>query len=198
MARLTVASAIVLCAAPALAAGGGGADGSKLLSPNPGTIIWTVITFLLMVFILGRYAWKPLTAALDEREQSIQGAIADAKNDRAEAEKLLAEQRTLLEETRRERAEALAAGQRDAETLKAEILEEARQQREQLLQKAEAQVAAGMSQARTELRGLAAGLAVQAAEKLLTKNLDDPTQRKLVEDYLADLERSGGAGSLPS
>ena len=47
-------------------------------------------------------------------------------------------------------------------------------------------------------RGLAAGLAVQAAEKLLTKNLDDPTQRKLVEDYLADLERSGGADSLPS
>jgi len=176
---------------PALASDGGGGGGA-LIQPQVGTIFWTVITFICLAFLLGRFAWKPLMGALDEREKSIQESIDQARQDRETAEGLLTEHRALLDQARRERAEALAAGQRDAERLKAEILDEARGQREKLLTQTEAQVAASLRQARAELRAVAADLAVQAAEKLLTKNLDDPTQRKLVEDYLADLEASGG------
>ena len=110
---------------------------------------------------------------------------------------MLCQQRELLAEAHRQRSSALEQGRHDAEQLKAEILEAAQQQREQLLKQTQDQVDAGMRQARAELRGVAADLVIQATEKLLTKNVDGGTQRKLVEDYLADLERSADS-SPPS
>lgn len=196
LAKLVAAGAMLAAATlPALASEGGG--GAKLVEPQFGTIFWTTVTFIVLVFLLARFAWKPLLGALNERETSIRQSIEQARQDREEAEKLLGEHRDLLGQARRERAEALSTGQRDAEKLKAEILEEARKQREQLLEQTEAQVQAGMRQARAELRTVAVDLAIQAAEKLLTKNLDDATQRRLIEDYLADLERPGEPTSSP-
>ena len=195
----TVAAGIALAGAgiPVLASEGGGA-GSALITPEVGTIFWTLVTFLVLVVLLGRVAWKPLLGALDERETSIRESIEQARKDREDAEGLIQQHRELLDQARRERAEAVAAGQRDAEKLKGEILDEARRQRAQLLEQTEAQVQAGMRQARAELRSVAVDLAIQAAEKLITKNLDEPTQRKLIEEYLADLEKSAEAGSPPS
>jgi F-type H+-transporting ATPase subunit b len=184
------AISIGLLGTSALAASEGG-GGASLIEPQLGTIFWTTITFLVLVVLLGRFAWKPLLGALEQREKSIQATIDGARTDREQAEALLRQQRELLEQARRERSEALSAGQRDAEKLKAEILAEARGQREQLLKQTEAQVQAGMRQARAELRELAADLAIQAAGKLLERNLDAATQKRLVEDYLRDLERSG-------
>jgi len=194
-----VAAGIALAGAgvPVLASEGGGA-GSALITPEVGTIFWTLVTFLVLVVLLGRFAWKPLLGALDERETSIRESIEQARKDREDAEGLIQQHRELLDQARRERAEAVAAGQRDAEKLKGEILDEARRQRAQLLEQTEAQVQAGMRQARAELRSVAVDLAIQAAEKLITKNLDEPTQRKLIEEYLADLEKSEEAGSPPS
>jgi len=181
--------------ATATTEGGGGAS---LIEPQLGTIFWTTVTFLVLIFLLGRFAWKPLLGALQERETSIRESIEQARKDREQAEELLEQHRGLLDEARRERAEAVNLGQRDAEKLKAEILAEARKQREQLLAQTEAQVAAGMQQARAELRTITVDLAIQAAEKLLSKNLDEQTHRRLVEEYLADLEKSEGSGSPPS
>lgn len=198
MNSLRLAAGWLLLAAatlPALASEGGGGGGS-LIQPKFGTVFWTLLTFVLLVALLGRFAWKPLLGALEERETSIRESIDQARKDRQEAEALLQQHHGLLDEARRERAEAVSAGRRDAESLKAEILEEAKKQREQLLAQTQAQVDAGMRQARAELRGVAADLAIQVAEKLLVKNLDDSTQRKLVEDYLTDLEGSDGAGQL--
>ena len=195
----TAAVGIALAAVgvPVLASEGGG-GGSALITPEVGTFFWTLITFVVLAILLGRFAWKPLLGALDERETSIRESIEQARRDREAAEGLLVEHRELLDQARRERAEAVAAGQRDAEKLKGEILAEARDQRAQLLEQTEAQVQAGMRQARAELRTVAVDLAIQAAEKLITKNLDEPTQRQLIEDYLADLEKNEEAGPPPS
>lgn len=178
--------------------GGASALGQKLIEPHFGTVFWTLITFILMLVVLRKYAWGPLLSALDAREKSISDSLEQARNEREEAEKLVQEHRDLVSQARRERAEALAEGQRDAEKVRAEILEEARRQREQVLKQTEEQVQSAMSQARAEMRGITADLAIQAAEKLLTKNLDDATQRELVEAYLADLERTAGSSGLPS
>ena len=178
--------------------GGASALGQKLIEPHFGTVFWTLITFILMLVVLRKYAWGPLLSALDAREKSISDSLEQARNEREEAEKLVQEHRDLVSQARRERAEALAEGQRDAEKVGAEILEEARRQREQVLKQTEEQVQSAMSQARAEMRGITADLAIQAAEKLLTKNLDDATQRELVEAYLADLERTAGSSGLPS
>ncbi len=173
------------------------ASSSLLIQPQFGTIFWTTLTFLLLLLLLGKFAWKPLLAAVEARENGIRDAIEDAKRGRDEAQRLVDEQRSMLTLARKERAEAVDAGRRDAERLKAEILDEARKQREQLMKQTETQIQAGLRQARAELSGEAADLAIRAAGKLMQKNLDDATQRKLVENYLAELERLGSNSDAP-
>jgi F-type H+-transporting ATPase subunit b len=177
---------------PAWAAAGGEVEGSLLIQPHFGTIFWTVVTFLCLLIVLRKVAWKPLLDAIEARERGIQETLERTRLEREEAEALVTEQRDLLEQARRERAQAVEAGRQDADRLKAEILEEARRQREQLLAQTEVQIASGLRQARAELRGMTAELAIQAAAKLLAKSLDDPSQRRLVEDYLAELEAGAG------
>jgi F-type H+-transporting ATPase subunit b len=190
-----VAGSSVLLLAFGSAFASGESDPSLLVMPQFGLIFWTVVTFLLLAFVLGRFAWKPLLGAIEARERSIQESLDQARTDREDAEKLLAEHKDLVAQARRERAEAMAEGQRDAERLKADIVEEGRRQREKLLEQAEAQIQAEMRQARSELRGIAADLSIRAAERLLTSQMDEQAQRKLVEEYLDELERTNGGAS---
>ena len=186
-------------AAPILASEGAeaGGGGSALITPHIGLIFWTTVTFLLLLALLSKYAWGPILGAMNAREEGIKGDLDKARLERDEAQRLLEEHRALINLARKERADAVEAGRRDAERLKAEILEEARKQREQLMKQAETQIEAGLRQARAGLKGEAADLAIQAAGKLMGKNLDDATQRRLVEDYLADLERLGSSSETP-
>jgi F-type H+-transporting ATPase subunit b len=177
----------------ALAAEGGGGGG--LMSFDEQAFVWTLVTFVIMLVILGRFAWKPLLAAIDAREKGIEGTLAEARRQRDEAEALLKQHEQLVVEARRERAEAMEQGRKQAEGIRAEILEEARKQREQVLAQTREQVQAELRQARAELRASAVDLSIAAAEKLLARNLDEPSQRRLVEDHLAELERSGGPGA---
>lgn len=193
--RLLPALAASLAALPSLASGG---EGGSLVDPNPGTIFWTIVTFVILLVLLGRFAWKPLIGAIEAREQSIRGDLEQAATRRSEAESLVAEQRELLTSARRERAAAVEQGKRDAERMKAEILEEARQQREQVLKETQLQVQAGLRKAQADLRGTAVDLAILGAEKLLSVKLDDVAQRRLVEEHLADLERRAGQSASMS
>jgi F-type H+-transporting ATPase subunit b len=190
---LAAVSASPLRAAEAGEAGGGG---GALITPHIGLVFWTTVTFVALLVLLRRYAWGPMIAAMNAREQGIRGDLDRAQNERTEAQRLLEEHRALLNQARRERAEAVEAGRADAERIKAEILEEARRQREQVVQQAETQIAASLRQARADLKGTAADLAIQAAGKLLGKTLDAEAQRRLVEDYIADLERMGSGGPV--
>jgi F-type H+-transporting ATPase subunit b len=182
----------------AVAAEGGGGGGNALITPQFGLIFWTSITFVLLLVLLAKIAWKPLLGALEAREKGIKDSLDGAARDRDEAQTLLAQHKELLLLARKERQDAVEAGRQDAERLKTEILDEAKRQREALMKQSEMQVEAGLRQAKLELKTLAADLAIQAAGKLLSKNLDAPTQRKLVEDYLADLDRIPPSGGGPS
>jgi len=199
--RLLARSAVVLAwAAPLYAsegAEGGGGGANALITPDIGLMFWTLVTFLILLVLLAKFAWGPILKAMDAREGGIRSEIENARREREESQRLLDEHRALLNQARRERAEAVEAGRRDAERLKADILEDARKQREQLVQSAQVQIDAGLRQARSELKGEAADLAIRAAGKLIGGSLDNATQRRLVEDYLADLERlgSGSDGS---
>ncbi|HXV74996.1 MAG TPA: F0F1 ATP synthase subunit B [Candidatus Polarisedimenticolaceae bacterium] len=193
--RYALPLGLAAAALPAAAAEGGG---SSLIEPKFGTIFWTLITFGALVFVLGRYAWKPLLGALREREGSIEESLEQARCDRQQAESLLAQQRELVEQSRRERAAAVEHGRRDAEKLKADILDEARAQRQKMLEQTQLQIEAGMRQARAELRSDTVDLALAAAKKLLVRSLDETAHRTLIEEYLAELERSAGTESRPS
>ena len=193
---LFVTLAVAATGLPA-SASGGAPDASKLLTPAVGTIFWTAVTFLALVLLLRKVAWGPLLGAIETRERSIRDQFDQARNDREEAERLIAQHRELIAAARRERAEAVDQGRRDAEKVRAEILDEARKQRERVLEESQAQVEAGLRKARGELRATAADLAILAAEKLVSRNLDDATQRRLVEEHLAELERRAGGSSAP-
>jgi len=197
MLRRALVPLTALAAPSVLASEGGGISGEALITPQIGTIFWTLVTFILLVFVLKRLAWKPLLDALEARESQIRGDIHQAKQDRDEAQRILEENRQILAQARRERAEAVEAGRRDAERLKEEILENGRSQRDQILAQAQQQIQAEVRGARSELREAATELAIRAAERLLAKNLDDAAQRKLVEDYLADLERLPPGSAAP-
>ena len=199
--RLMALSALVLAwAAPLYANEGaeGGAKGaSALITPEIGLMFWTLVTFLILLALLGKFAWGPIVKAMNAREDGIRNDLNNAKKEREDAERLLQDHRELLNLARKERAEAVEAGRRDAERLKAEILDEARKQRELLMKQAEEQIEAGLRQARASLKGEAADLAIRAAGKLMGRNLDDATQRRLVDDYLTGLERLGSSSEAP-
>lgn len=187
--RLLAYSAFASASSGALASSESGGGGMSLINPTFGLSFWTFLTFILLLLMLRRFAWKPLLGALDERQRSIEGSLAEAEKARVEAAKLLDEHRDLVAQAHRERAQAVATGQQEAERLKSEILDQARAQREQLLKQTDEQIKAGIQEAQESVRRATADLAVQVAEKLLARTLDDPSHRRLVEDYLADLEK---------
>jgi len=194
--RIVAGSSVLLLARGSALASGGESDPSMLVMPQFGLIFWTFVTFVLLAFILRRFAWKPLLGAIEARERSIEESLDQARIEREDAEKLLEEHKALVAQARRERAEAMAEGQRDAERIKGDIVDEGRKQREKLLEQAEAQIQAEMRQARAELRGIAADLSIKAAGRLLSSQLDEQSQRRLVEEYLDELEQMSD-GSRP-
>lgn len=189
MLRKSIVPLLLLAAALPAAASEGGGGGQALITPQIGLMFWTLLTFVILLFGLRKLAWGPLVAAIEEREKAIKRDIDDARSGREEVLRVLEEHKALVAQARRERAEATEVGRRDAERLKEEILEEGRRQKEQILAQAQVQIQAEIRQAQAELRTSAVDLAIAAAGKLITRNLDDATQRKLVEDYLAELER---------
>src|SRR5262245_1563918 len=106
--------------------------GSSFLSPEPGTILWTLITFFVLAILLRLFAWKPILGMLDQREKTIKGALDDARKARDEAEKHLAESREAMKKARMEMSAVIEKGQRDAEQLRQEMLERAKKESEDL------------------------------------------------------------------
>ena len=161
-----------------------------LLDPHVGLIIWTIITFLVVLFVLKKFAWPHLLAALDEREQRISDAIAAAEQARQESEEVLREHQQKLaaadEEARQIVAEAREAGANVRQT----IVSQAREEAERMLDQARTSIESEKRAAIAELRRETANLAVQAAGALIDANLDDEKNRGLVDDFIDRIPES--------
>ena len=170
-------------ASPAFAA----EEGSKvdLLTPHGGLMVWTLVIFVGLFFILSRYAFGPITRAVEAREQALQDAIDQAKRDREEAARILAEHRTQLEGARGEAQKIIAEGRAVGEKLRTDMLEETHKQQQDILERARREIAHERDSAIAQIREEAVDLALAAAGKVIEKNLDDSANRKLVEGYLA-------------
>ncbi|MCF0189946.1 MAG: F0F1 ATP synthase subunit B [Marinilabiliaceae bacterium] len=156
-----------------------------LLSPEPGLVIWTGLTFLILLYLLGKFAWRPLLSAIKEREDSIKNAIESANKANEELKQLEATRARIQAETRQERDAVL----REAQSLKNSIVEEARaaakQEAEKIVVEARAQIEKEKADAMLEMRQQVAKLSVQIAGKILVENLaSDDKQNELVEKYL--------------
>jgi len=166
--------------APVLAAG-------SLTTINPGLTLWAAITFLVLLVVLSKFAWGPIVKMLDDRARTIHEAIDAAKKERAEAERMLAEQKESLARATREAAELAKRNQQEVEALRLELTARARKEADELVASARKQIIEEKSKAVTELRGMVADLAIDAASRLIKASLDEKAQRALVEDYLKQL-----------
>lgn len=165
---------------PVLAAG-------SLTDINPGLTLWAAITFLVLLGVLSKFAWGPIVKLLDEREKTIREAINSAKQERAEAERMLAEQKDSLVRATREAAEIAKRNQQEVEVLRQELTARARKEADELVAGARKQIVEEKSKAVAEIRGMAVDLAIDAASRLVKSSLDEKAQRQLVEDYLKQL-----------
>jgi F-type H+-transporting ATPase subunit b len=165
-----------------------------LLSPNTGVMFWTLIIFVVLLVILSRFAFRPLTAAVAAREKALEELIANAKRDRDAAAGLLAEQQKAIEATRVEAQRIVADARTTGEKLRNEMFEQTKQQQHELLDRARAEIDTERKRAIADLRREAVELALAGASKVLERNLDDQTNRRLVESFLASVPTGTARG----
>jgi F-type H+-transporting ATPase subunit b len=158
-----------------------------LLSPHGGLMFWTLAIFLVLWFILSKFAFKPITAAVEAREKALEDAIVAAKADRDEAARVLEEQRKQIEVARGDAQRIIAEGRAVGEKLRADMIEETRAQQQDMLERARREIEAEKVRAVIELRREAVDLAIAGASKVIEKNLDDDSNRRIVESFLASI-----------
>lgn len=180
---------LALLATPALAAEAEGGGGG-LMSPSGGLMFWTLLIFAALFFLLKRFAFPPILAAVEAREKALEDAIEGARRDREEAAKILAEQRAGIEAARTEAQRFIAEGRAAGEKMRADMLESTRAQMQDLIERARKDIAGEKERAIAELHREAVDLAIAGASKVIEKNMDDADNRRLVESFLAGIGTS--------
>ncbi len=158
-----------------------------MLSINPGLIIWTFIIFLLLLVILGKVAWKPLIASLKTREQAIADSLSRAEQARADAERLIAENKAERLKAEEEVQKALHEGRAYAEQMRRDLVEKAKAEADRMLVQARAEIERDTQHALVKLREEVSDLAILATSKLLDENMNEERHRKIINKMIADL-----------
>ena len=169
-------------------------SGNFLVSPNLGLMVWTLVAFLITLYVLKRLAFPRIGEALDKRQRAIEESIDAAERTKVEADKLLAEYRERLGDARTQAEEIVARARKAAESTQSESLEKARVQREELMEQTRRDIEAETRRAIAEIRSEVADLTVLATEKVTRKSLDEADQRRLVEEALSELDFEALAG----
>lgn len=162
----------------------------NLLALEPGMLIWTLLTFALLLFILKKLAWKPLLAALENRENTIREDLQKAETARSDAEQLLAEHKKLIENSEVEARKIVDEAKNAAEIMKQGIIESANEQARQMTAQAKAEIQREKATALSQLREEVADLAVRAAGKILGEELDTAKHQKMVDEYISNLPKN--------
>ena len=188
MRTLSVSTALLFANAAAAAAQTGAApSGGGLMSLQVNLMFWTLLIFVLLYFILSKFAFGPITAAVEAREKALEDAIEGAKRDRDAAAKLLAEHQAAIEAARGEAQRVIAEGRAVSEKMRADLLESTRKEQQDMLERARRDIGSEKDKAIAQLRKEAVDLALAGASKVIEHNLDSAKNRQLVEDYLSSL-----------
>lgn len=174
---------IAFAALAAAEAGGGGG----LVSLQVNLMFWTLVIFGLLYFILRKWAFPAVLGAVEAREKALADAIEGAKRDRDEAARLLQEQQKQLEASRGEAQKLIADARQVAEKSRAELIEKTRLDQQEMLARAQREIATERDKAIAQLRREAVDLAIAGASKVVEENLDSDRNRKLVESFLASI-----------
>jgi F-type H+-transporting ATPase subunit b len=163
---------------------------NALIKVVPGLMIWTIICFLIVVFVLKKWAFGPIQSMIDERRERIRRALQEADEARAEARKLLEEHRQLIGQARNEAEEILSEARQVGRSMEQRVKEETEADRQRRLEETKRQIEAETRRALEQIRAEVANLTVIAAEKVTRKTLDDKDQRRLIDEAIGELDFS--------
>ena len=188
MRTFSVSTALLFANAAAAAAQDSAApSGGGLMSLQVNLMFWTLLIFVLLYFILSKFAFGPITAAVEAREKALEDAIEGAKRDRDAAAKLLAEHQAAIEAARGEAQRVIAEGRAVSEKMRADLLASTRKEQQDMLERARRDIGSEKDKAIAQLRKEAVDLALAGASKVIEQNLDSAKNRQLVEAYLTSL-----------
>lgn len=195
LARGAVLAALAMAAAPlalvaqeaeAAAEGGGG-----MFDVNVGLTIWTIVVFVFLLAILGKFAWKPILDQAQAREVRIQSALDEAARRSAEANALLEQHKAQLADARRQAQEIVNEGKLAGERVRREIEDRARAEGQAMVERARKEIEREKESALAEIRKESVDLALAVAGRLMKEKLDPEKDKRLVVGYLDEIGRSG-------
>jgi F-type H+-transporting ATPase subunit b len=166
---------------------------NPLVQPDPGLYIWTIVVFLVLLFLLMKFAWKPLLAMLEKREDNIRHALLDAEKAREELANIKEDTEKLLSKARNESQAIITAGKKNAERMKDEIVEKAQSKSETLLVDVKKQIEIEKDRAIASVKAEVVNLSIEVAQKLIKKNLSKKDNLKLINDSISSINQKNEA-----
>ena len=161
---------------------------NPLVQPDPGLFIWTIVTFLVLLALLAKFAWKPLLQALESRQDSIRKSLDDAQQAKQELERLHAESAEMIRQSRVEADAIVTRSRADAERLREEMKQKARGEADAIVKNAERQIQLETGRALQQIRREAVDLSVMIASKLIQRNLTKEDNERLIEEALSQVD----------
>lgn len=162
---------------------------NPLVQPDPGLFIWTIVTFLVLLALLSRYAWKPLLASLQARQERIAQSLDEAKRAHEEMERVRLESAEIIRQAHVEASAIVSASRTDAERVREDTKQKARAEAAAIIAAAERQIEAAAVRARDEVRREAVDLSVAIASKLIRRNITADDNRAMIDDMIGSLTR---------
>jgi F-type H+-transporting ATPase subunit b len=161
---------------------------NPLVQPDPGLYIWTIVTFLVLVTILAKFAWKPLLEALESRQALIRKSLDEAAQAKRDLERLANEAAQIMSKARVEAEAVVTRSQADADRLREEMRQKAKTDADVIVKSAERQIQLETNRALQQIRLEAVDLSVMIASKLIQRNLTREDNEKLIDDALKQVE----------
>jgi F-type H+-transporting ATPase subunit b len=156
-----------------------------MFQAEPGLMIWTVISFVILLVLLWKVAYKPITRALKKREETIRNTLEEANKNRESAETLVEKYEAQIAQARDEAQKILAEGQTLGENVRKEIIQKAHEEANQIVKRAQEEIEFQKEKALMELRERVADLTIMAASKVVAKTLDKKDHEQLLEEYVS-------------
>ena len=163
----------------------GGAD--TTFAPKPNLVVWTLAAFVIVFFVLRKFAIPKIMEGLDARSEKIEGDIKNAELSREEADKALAEYKAQLNEARTEAKKIIDEGKALGENLRQETIAKAQEEANHLIIRAQEEIAREKEKAMKELQGQIADISIEVASKVVQKSLSMEEHGKLIDDYVAEV-----------
>jgi len=186
----TTGVAVIAWAVPtAVALGAEGSEGPSLFTGDLGNVLWTLLTFVAVLIVLGRFAWGPILRALQKREDFIRESLAQARKEREQAEARLKEYTDKLHQARTEATAIVDEGRRDAQVVRRQIEEDARNEATALIERAKREIGIATDTAVKELYDLSAKIATDVAGRIIRKELNEQEHRRLITESIEELSQ---------